>query len=93
MRYISEIRSNQIFLTRKILQRELYKILDIAYEKLYYVKDELLFIKMMIQKIIVSLLLKVTLEKDTRIALSSSTRRGISRMENFFERDWDFEKS
>ena len=61
----NQIESN-IFNT-KILQRELYKILDIAYEKLYYVKDELFIYKMMIQKIM-SLLLKVTLEKDTRIA-------------------------
>lgn len=39
----NQIESN-IFNT-KILQRELYKILDIAYEKLYYVKDELFILK------------------------------------------------
>lgn len=84
----NQIESN-VFKTR-VLQRELYKILDIAYEKLRYVKDELL-----IYKNIDSEDYEFIIKGDMGERYQNSFYRQVRDvifpgMINFFERDWNF---
>lgn len=84
----NQIEAN-IFNTR-FLQRELYKILDIAYEKLYYIKDELL-----IYKNNESDDYEFIIKGDVGNRYLNSFYRQVRDvvypgMENFFERDWSF---
>lgn len=87
----NQIESN-IFNT-KILQRELYKILDIAYEKLYYVKDEL-FIYKNDDSEDYEFIIKGDIGERYQNSFYHQVRDVVySGMENFFERDWDFSKN
>lgn len=84
----NQIEAN-IFNTR-VLQRELYKILDIAYNKLYFVKDELL-----IYKNDESEDYEFIIKGDIGEKYLNSFYRQVRDivfpgMENFFERDWKF---
>lgn len=77
----------------KILQRELYKILDIAYEKLYYVKDELLIYKNDDSEDYV-FIIKGDIGEQYQNTFYRQVRDVVySGMENFFERDWDFSQN
>lgn len=87
----NQIESN-VFNT-KILQRELYKILDIAYEKLYYVKDEL-FIYKNDDSEDYEFIIKGDIGERYQNSFYHQVRDVVySGMENFFERDWDFSKN
>lgn len=84
----NQIEAN-VFNTR-VLQRELYKILDIAYDKLYFVKDELL-----IYKNDDSEDYEFIIKGDVGEKYQNSFYRQVRDivfpgMENFFERDWNF---
>lgn len=77
----------------KILQRELYKILDIAYEKLYYVKDELLIYKNDDSEDY-EFIIKGDIGEKYQNSFYRQVRDVVySGMENFFERDWDFSQN
>lgn len=81
-----------VFDTR-VLQRELYKILDITYDKLYFVKDELL-----IYKNDESEDYEFIVKGDVGEKYQNSFYRQVRDvvfpgMENFFERDWKFAQS
>lgn len=77
----------------KILQRELYKILDIAYEKLYYVKDELLIYKNDDSEDY-EFVIKGDIGERYQNSFYHQVRDVVySGMENFFEKDWNFSKN
>ena len=77
----------------KVLQRELYKILDIAYEKLYYVKDELLIYKNNDSEDY-EFIIKGDIGERYQNSFYRQVRDVVySGMENFFERDWDFSQN
>lgn len=77
----------------KILQRELYKILDIAYEKLYYVKDELLIYKNDDSEDYEFIIRGDVVERYQNSFYRQVRDVVYSGMENFFERDWDFSQN
>lgn len=84
----NQIESN-IFRTR-VLQRELYKILDIAYEKLRYVKDELLIYKNNDSEDY-EFIIKGDIGERYQNSFYRQVRDVIfPGMINFFERDWNF---
>ena len=77
----------------KILQRELYKILDIAYEKLYYVKDELLIYKSDDSEDY-EFIIRGDIGERYQNSFYRQVREVVySGMENFFERDWNFSQN
>lgn len=81
-----------IFNTRA-LQRELYKILDISYEKLYYVQDELLIYKNNDSEDY-EFIIKGDIGEKYQNSFYRQVRDVVyPGMENFFERDWEFSKS
>ena len=74
----------------KVLQRELYKILDITYDKLYYIKDELLIYKNNDSEDY-EFIIKGDIGERYQNSFYSQVRDVVySGMENFFERDWKF---
>lgn len=78
-----------VFNTR-VLQRELYKILDIAYDKLYFVKDEL-FIYKNEESGDYEFVIKGDLGEKYQNSFYRQVRDVVfPGMENFFERDWNF---
>lgn len=84
----NQIEAN-IFNTR-VLQRELYKILDITYDKLYYIKDELLIYKNNDSEDY-EFIIKGDIGGRYQNSFYSQVRDVVySGMENFFERDWKF---
>lgn len=71
----------------------MYKILDIAYEKLYYVKDEL-FIYKNDDSEDYEFIIKGDIGERYQNSFYHQVRDVVySGMENFFERDWDFSKN
>ena len=84
----NQIEAN-IFNTR-VLQRELYKILDIAYEKLYFVKDELLIYKND-ESEDYEFIIKGDIGEKYQNSFYRQVRDVVfPGMENFFERSWKF---
>ena len=84
----NQIEAN-VFNTR-VLQRELYKILDIAYDKLYFVKDELLIYKND-ESEDYEFIIKGDIGEKYKNSFYSQVRDVVfPGMENFFERDWKF---
>lgn len=77
----------------KVLQRELYKILDISYEKLYYVKDELLIYKNDDSEDY-EFIIKGDIGERYQNSFYRQVRDVVySGMENFFEKDWNFSQN
>ncbi|GAA0260256.1 hypothetical protein GCM10008922_19620 [Faecalicatena contorta] len=84
----NQIEAN-VFNTR-VLQRELYKILDIAYDKLYFVKDELLIYKND-ESEDYEFIIKGDIGEKYQNSFYSQVRDVVfPGMENFFERNRNF---
>lgn len=94
---INEIyQKNQVefnFFKSNFLQRELYKILEIAYQRLVYVKEELLILKNNESEDYEFLISGRYGQKYVDCLYRQVKDIVYSGMENFFERDWNFSQA